>query len=164
MAYTPIHDHIIPQAIADVSTTQKLPLGTRVRAVDPTYGEGEFIYLKGGTNITTGSWVTYNTDDGSTTALAANAIGPVGVAMSALDASTKYGWFQIYGKVAYGLCLTSFADNARVFITASVGYVDDTSVAGDLVNRAKGASASTARNAEFEIEYPFVNNNSNSGA
>ncbi len=34
------------QAIADVSDTQRHPLGQIVRATDPTYGYGEFIYLK----------------------------------------------------------------------------------------------------------------------
>ena len=32
----------------DTGTTKpRVPLGTIVRGVDPTYGEGEFIYLKG---------------------------------------------------------------------------------------------------------------------
>ena len=35
------------QPIANTSTTQRHALGTIVRAEDPTFGEGEFIYLKG---------------------------------------------------------------------------------------------------------------------
>lgn len=159
-------DLVVPQAITDVSTTQKLPLGTRVKAKDvatTAQGECEFVYMKGATNISAGSWATLLYDDGSTAALTADAIGPCGIAMAALDASTKFGWFGIYGKFV-GNCLTSFADDGLVFITASVGFVDDTSVAGDLVNLARGASTSTARSADFEIEYPYTNNNSNSGA
>jgi hypothetical protein len=155
MAYTFTGQALGMQPIATVSTTQNHPLGTRARAVDADYGEGEFVYMKGGTNITTGSWATLKYDDGSTTALAADARGPVGIAMSALDASTDFGWFQIYGK-ANGSCLTSFADDGRVFCTASVGYVDDTSVTGDLVNGAMGASTSTARNADFELNFPWT--------
>lgn len=160
MAYIPTTGRVIAQAIADVSTTQKLPLGTKVCAVDPDYGEAEFIYCKGGTNVAAGSWVLINSDTYEITALAANDVGNVGIAMSALDATTKFGWVCVYGKVN-ALCLTSFADNGLVFITASVGYVDDTSVAGDGVNGAKGASTSTARAADFELSYPYVDNNTN---
>lgn len=161
------NDFICPQAIDEVSTTQRLALGARVRArdVDTTtaLGEAEFVYVKGCTNGAAGAWVTYQQDDWTTTALAANAIGPVGIMMSALDASTDYGFLMIYGKYSAAKCLTAFADNGRVFATASAGYVDDASVAGDRVNGAKGASTSTARSADFEIYYPFVNDATSAG-
>ena len=147
------------QQIADTSTTQKHPLGTIVRAKDPTYGEGEFIYLKGVASTAVGSWVTYNLDDGTTALLAAGGIGPVAISMSANIVATTYGWYQISGK-AVGACLTLFADNGAVFITATGGSVDDTSVAGDLVNLAKGASLTVVDSgvADFEISRPFVDN------
>lgn len=139
-------------------TSARIAVGTVVRAVDPTYGSGEFIYLKGVASCALYDWVTYNMDDGSTTRLAADAIGPVGVAMATLTAS-YYGWFQISGK-ALANCLTLFADNAAVFCTGTAGKVDDTSVAGDLVENAKGASAKAVGTAyaEFEIARPWVNN------
>ncbi len=149
------------QPIADTSTTQRHPLGTIVVADDPTNGAGEFIYLAGAASTTAGDWVTYNMDDGSTTKLAANAIGPVGVAMSA-NVASQYGWYQISGKVSSAHCLTSFADNGLVFATACAGYIDDASVAGDMMNLAKGASTSTARAADFEISRPFVDDRSSS--
>ena len=127
------------QPIAETSTVQRHPLGTIVTAADPTYGAGEFIYLKGLASTAIGSWVTYNADDGSTTLLAANAIGPVGVAMSA-NVASQYGWYQIGGK-AIGLCLAGFVDNANVYATATAGSVDDAVVAGDRVKNAVGASA-----------------------
>lgn len=145
------------QAIASNSTTQQHPLGSIVVADDPTYGSGEFIYLKGVASTAVGSWVTFNRDDGSTALLAANAIGPVAVAMSACVAN-EYGWYQISGK-AVGLCLTGFADNANVYATATAGSVDDAVVAGDRVKSAKGASAigtPAAGQAEFEIDRPFM--------
>lgn len=150
------------QPIADTSTVQNHPVGTIVDADDPTYGAGEFIYLKGATSTIVGDWVTYNADDGTTARLVANAVGPVGISMSANAASTSYGWYQIGGK-AIGGCLTAFADNGFVFITASPGRVDDASVAGDLVNLAKGASTTVADSnlAEFEISRPFVDDHSN---
>jgi hypothetical protein len=104
-----------------------------------------------------GSWVTFNLDDGTTALLAANAIGPVAIAMSA-NVASQYGWYQIYGK-AVGKALTGFVDNANAYATATAGSVDDAVVAGDLVKNAKGASAVDTPSsglAEFEIQYPFM--------
>ncbi len=131
--------------------------GDIVRATDPTYGSGEFIYLKGAANTVVGSWVTYNSDDNTTTLLAANAIGPVAVAMSA-NVANQSGWYQIQGK-AIGLALTGFLDDANVYATATAGSVDDAVVAGDRVKNAKGASAvgtPSAGLAEFEIARPWM--------
>lgn len=143
-------------AMDAVSTTARLPLGTILRAQHPTFGEGEFIYLRGVASTAVGSWVTYNADDGSTALLAANAIGPVAIAMAATVAGT-FGWYQISGK-AFGLCLASFADNANVYATATAGSVDDAIVAGDRVKLAKGASArdTLTGGAEFEIHRAFM--------
>lgn len=153
-----ITDQVIgSQAIASTSTTQQHPLGTIVRAVDPTYGEGEFIYLAGVANTAVGSWVTYAMDGGTTALLAANAIGPVAVAMAA-NVASQYGWYQIEGK-AVGAVLTGFADNGIPYATATAGSVDDAVVAGDRVKLARGASAigtPSAGLAEFEIHRPFM--------
>lgn len=157
MAFT-IRDAIVGvQQIDDTSTTKQHPLGTRVKAVDPTYGDGEFVYLNGVASTVIGSWVTYNLDDGTTNLLAANAIGPVAVAMSA-NVANQYGWYQVYGK-AVGKALASYADNGLVYATATAGSIDDAVVAGDRVKLAKGASAVDTPStgfAEFEIEYPFM--------
>jgi hypothetical protein len=157
MAFRIIDQVLGSQPIATNSTTQNHPLGTIVRAVDPTYGGGEFIYLKGLNSTAIGEWVTYNTDDFSTTLLAANAIGPVAVAMSAC-VTGEYGWYQINGK-AVGLAASGYADNGLVYATATAGTVDDTVVAGDRVKNAKGASAVDTPStgyAEFEIARPFM--------
>ena len=157
MAYTPAENTLLGQAIADNSTTQKAALGTIMRCKDSTYGVGEFIYLQGVASTAVGEWVTYNADDWSTTLLAANAIGPVAIAMSACVAS-EYGWYQISGK-AVGLVATGFADNANCYATATAGTVDDAVVAGDLVKNAKGASAigtPAAGQAEIEMSRPFM--------
>lgn len=157
MAYRIIESRVVPQAIAENSTTAQNPLGTRVRAVDPTYGEGEFIYLRNTGSTGIGTWCTYNADDFSHTTLAANAIGPVAVSMVA-SGNNQYTWWQISGK-AVGLALALFADNADVYATGTAGSVDDAVVAGDRVKNAKGASAvgtPSAGLAEFEIHYPFM--------
>jgi hypothetical protein len=143
--------------IAQKDTTAKVSLGTIVTAEDPTYGTGEFIYLKGVASCVLGSWVTYKTEDGTTALLAANAIGPVAVAMAATTAS-YYGWFQIEG-LAVGKCLTQMASNTRVWITGTAGSVDDASVAGDGVNLAKSAALTVVGSlvTTFEIHRPWVN-------
>ena len=145
------------QGIADTSTTQKHPLGTLVKAYDPSYGEGEFIYLSGVASTVLGSWVTVHEDDFSTTLLAANDIGRTATSMS-INVASQYGWYQISGK-AVGLALAGYADNALVYATATAGSIDDAVVAGDRVKQAIGASAVDTPStglAEFEIDRPFM--------
>lgn len=145
------------KAVALNSSTQDHPLGTIVQGYDPDYGAGEFIYLKGVASTAVGSWVTYNADDFSTALLAANAIGPVAVAMSACVAN-EFGWYQISGK-AIGKALANYADNGLVYATATAGSVDDAVVAGDRVKGALGASAvgtPSSGLAEFEIHRPWM--------
>jgi len=157
MAYVITENRLGQSIIGTVDTAAAVPVGTIVTATDPTYGSGEFIYLQGVASTAEGSWVTYNLDDGSTALLAANAIGPVAVAMGATVAST-WGWYQISGK-AVGKALASFADNANVYATATAGSIDDAVVAGDRVKLAKGASAVDTPStglAEFEISRPFM--------
>lgn len=155
MSYHTIEGRVIPQAINATSTTQKLELGTEVQAFSPTYGIGTFIYLKGLNATAVGSWVTYNADDWTTTLAVANGVGPLGIAMSA-NLTGSFGWYQIAGK-ALGLALASFADNGDAYLTATAGSVDDADVAGDYVNRAKGASTIVGAGlAEFEIARPSV--------
>ena len=162
VSYIPTPPIVGLQPISSVSTVQNHPIGMIVQAFDngtAAYGQGEFIYLKGLTATAQGTWVTYNLDDGTTALLAANAIGPVAVAMAACDAATKYGWYQIQGKTV-GACLASYADNGLVYSTSTGGSVDDAVVTGDLVANAKGASAidtPATGFAEFEIARPFVN-------
>jgi len=158
MAFTSIEPYVVEQAITEISTTKQHDLGTIIRAVDSSYGVGEFIYLLGVASTAADDWVTYNADDFGTTRLVADAIGPVAIAMGA-NVASSYGWYQISGKTN-ATCLTAMADNGRVFCTATAGAVDDASVTGDLVNNAKGASLSTATNADFEISRPWVDNNS----
>jgi hypothetical protein len=137
----------------EVHTTQLYRLGTRVR----DRAGNEFIYLKGVASTVQGSWVTF--DEAHVTTLAvANAQGRVAVAQAAVDSTSEYGWFQIYGKAA-GKALTGFADNGKVYLTATAGSVDDADVAGDVVIGAIGRSAldtPTTGQAYFELNYPMV--------
>ena len=145
--------------IASVDTTQRHPLGSRVRAADPTYGEGEFVYMKGVSSTVVGSAATLNFDDGTTTLTVADAVGPIGFAMAIIDAATKFGWYQIYGKA---IAKTgTVADNGDVYLTSTPGSLDDAVVDGDMVHLAKFASANGTPStglAEIEIAYPYSDN------
>lgn len=157
MAWTIAENSLIGQGLEETSTTAKAEIGLIVKGKDPTYGVGEFVYLEGVASTEAGSWVVYKMDDGSTALLAANAFGPVAIAMSA-NVANQYGWYQISGK-AVGKALTGYADNGLVYATATAGSIDDAVVAGDRVKLAEGASAvgtpSTGL-AEFEIHRPFM--------
>jgi len=148
MAYTISTPLIGAQPIAVTDTTQNHAVGTIVRAVDPTYGEGEFIYLKGVASTAVGSIVTYNTSSG-TTALApvgTNKPQPVAVAMSA-NVASQYGWYQISGIAVVAKSATvSLAANVAIGVK-TIGLVASTGsgkeVQGALV--AAVASAATGR-------------------
>lgn len=129
------------QQIADTSTTQKHPLGTIVRAKDPTYGEGEFIYLLGVGSTTVGAFVTYNVATGHQTALATSAVGvpnPMAVAMSA-NVASAYGWYQISG-----LAIGSTAGAASFAATAPFAVASGEMIAAATTNRLAGAVVAVA--------------------
>lgn len=149
------HWETIRQPIAATDTVQNHQLGKRVDAFYSTQFWGQFIYMLGVASTAVGDFCTLNYDDFTTTRLVANAIGPVGIAMSA-NVASQYGWYQIYGK-ASGKALTAFADNGRCYATATAGSIDDTVVDGDLVHNCLGASAVNESTllADFEIHYPY---------
>jgi hypothetical protein len=160
MAYSIVRGPVGAQPIATTSTVKNHPLGTIVQAKDPTYGQAEFIYLAGVTSTVAGSWVTYDID-GATALLAASAVGPVAIAMSA-NVGSSYGWYMIHGKHSAALCWASLslASNAILYATASAGTVDDAVVSGDKVRRAKvdEAKATAVATVAVEIYRPDVNN------
>lgn len=125
------------QAIATKDTTQRHPLGTVVRASDPTYGAGEFIYLKGVASTAVGSWVGYSPALGTSVLAVANGTYPLAVSMTTNTTTTSYAWYQISG-TARALGLTSITTTTGfLFLTATAGSVDDASVIGDAVFNAR---------------------------
>lgn len=124
------------QPLTEISATAQHPLGTIIRARDPTYGEGEFIYLKGIGSTVAGSIVHYN--DSFTTALTTTALDEprsLAVAVGA-NVANKYGWYQISGLAyvykATALCLLK---GARMGATAGAAVVAATGniIAGAIV-------------------------------
>lgn len=128
------------------------PVGTVAYDADGN----RYKYLKGVASTVAGSWVTYD-EAGATILAVANAQGGVGIAQAAIVAN-KYGWYGIEGSFS-GLCLASFADNGKVYLTSTDGSVDDADVAGDVVIGAIGRSArdTTTGMSTFQlIGTPFV--------
>lgn len=137
----------------DVDSSARNVVGTR--SFDDV--GNEYIYLKGVASTVAGSWVSFD-ELFLTTLLVANALGRVAIAQAAIVANS-WGWYAIYG-AHNGLCLASYADNAKVWATSTAGSVDDSDVAVDLVDGAIGRSArnTTTGMALFELNYPICLN------
>jgi hypothetical protein len=125
-------------------------LGGIVRAFDPTYGEGEFILLKGVASTTVGSLVTYDGTTYATTlcATTANQARPVAISMAANTAATTFSWYQISGTaVAAKSTSSNFAPTVALGVK-STGKVGATGsgkeiLAARTANTATVASATT---------------------
>jgi len=136
------------QAIADASDTKRHAYGTLVSAVDPTYGQGEFIYLKGVSSNFAGALVTYVANTGvtalSTTSGIATGGAPLAVSMSAATGS-QYGWFQVSGDAVLYKTAVKFdpASGNRVYLSATAGRIMQTSVAGRQIIGARFAATAT---------------------
>ncbi len=130
--YQPTDRAGLNQAIGTVSTVKLHPLGDRVfaRDVSGTRGEAEFIYLKGVAGVAAGQ-VVLVTDDFACTLIAARDIGAVAIATAAVDAATKFGWFQIKGQ-AMAICAAAVAANKPMYIAAG-NVIDDAAVPGDAI-------------------------------
>ena len=112
--------------------------GQIVEGYSATHGWGRFIYLKGVANNEEGFWVTYD-EAQVTTALAANAKGPVAVSLTANTTTTSYSWYQIHGKAAAKT--TATADNATIGYDSAAGQAGDARAAGDQIYGAIARSA-----------------------
>jgi hypothetical protein len=134
-------------AIAETSTTKgDLSLGTIVRAVDPVYGEGEFIYLLGVANTVVGSVVKYNATtyltELITVANGKNRGVPVAVAMSA-NVALSYGWYQIGGNAVIKKTGVAVLPQVPIFISATTGRVKVLASAGQQILGAQTANLTT---------------------
>lgn len=140
--------------LTDVHTTQSNPLLAECK---DELG-GEYVYLKGVSSLVAGDAVTYD-ELGVTTLLAANAIGPVAIAMATVDANTKFGWFCVkspYGGVSANLVANS-ADNVGLGRETTNGKLGDGRAAGDMIANAVARGATTgAAAALIQINRPYV--------
>lgn len=144
MAYTPVENTLGIQPIALNSTTQNHPLGTIVRAYDPTFGQGEFIYLLGVASTVVGLMMTYNATTYQTTIRPTTAgnTGPIAIAMSA-NVASQFGWYQITGLAVVKKTAVQVAPQLAVYQSGTAGRVSVTSTAGEQILGARGANLTT---------------------
>lgn len=153
MAYTPTTPVLGLQAIATTDTTQNHPLGTIITATDPTYGTGEFIYLKGVASTVVGSLVSYDQVNGTTTlspASTANNAFPVAVAMSA-NVASQYGWYQIAGAAIIKKTAVKVNPGVKLYLSSTAGRVSSTSSSGRTVLGCVSINAATVASATSTI-------------
>lgn len=119
--------------------TPPLHLGKIVRAIDPTYGQGEFILLAGVASTAVGSLVVYDGTTYTTTLVpvTANQARPVAVSMAANTSASTFSWYQIEG--------TAVVVKAPVIVAAKVAV--GIGSAGKVGNTGSGKEILGARSA-----------------
>ena len=159
MTYISVEAALGLQPIADTEAVQKHPLGTTIRAVDETYGEGEFVYLKGVASTVVGSVVIFDQKLATTTLSVAGSRGPAAVAMSA-NVANQFGWYQVSGSAV--VKAATVANNASPYVTATAGTIDDAVVSGDKIDGARFKTADGTPSAGFavlQLARPSLNGN-----
>lgn len=153
MAYTPSTPEAGIQPIAVSSTTQNHPLGFEVKAYDPTFGSGSFIYLAGVSSTVVGSVVTYNQLTGATTLVpsTSNLNKPLAVAMSANNASTSWGWYQTEGAAVIKKTAVKVSPGVVLYISGTAGRLMSTVATSKLVLNCISVNAATVASATSTI-------------
>ena len=172
MAYTIIEPGIFPVAIANTdagftppSSTTAIPtppayLGQIVKATDPTFGMGEFIFLRGVASTVVGSCVIWDGTTYQTTLVPVTSNLGRGVAFAmAATTAALWGWYQIAG-TAVALKSTSNKFSALVALgIISTGKVGSVSSGKQILN-ARTANAATVASAtttvNVQIDRPFA--------
>lgn len=121
-------DQVVPQAIEDTSTEQKLPLGTIVRGVDTSTDlEADYIYAVGVASTAANSAVFVDAV-AFTTALATGAGGGIGAVAMSANVASQYGWYKItsplsglYALTAATLTITSALSGKNIVINKADG-------------------------------------------
>lgn len=146
MTFVPAENTLGIPAIGSSSSTPLVAPGTIIRAYDPVYGQGEFIYLLGVASTVRGSVVTWGGNSSGTptfqTALAAvtaNQGQPLAVAMGA-NLGGNWGWYQISGQAVVATNGTLAAGPGKVYLAGS-GQVTSSAAAGTEVLNAINVTA-----------------------
>ena len=146
------HKQIFHSDTSIVDTSQISALGSR--GVDAN--GNEYIYLQGVGSTVAGDWVVFD-ENYATTRLVAGEVGAIAIAMAAINATTSYGWYQIFGVNTIARTDTIAADSA-LYIDGTTGRVDDLGVAGDLILGAYSMTADSSNVATVFLIYPHVSN------
>ena len=124
-------------------------LGQVIKAYDPNFGTGEFIYLLGLLATVAGDLVIYDEGAASATTRAiTTSRGPCAIAM-ADNVAGQYGWYQVSGAGLVNSAANAVAANAPIYATATPGAVDDAVVAAAKVDGMVSKAANGATLATF---------------
>lgn len=126
-------------------TVQRHPLGTKIDAVDPYWGQGAFLYVKSTDAILKGSVVMWD-ESANAVLLPTTALQgfPWGVAMAPM-ASGTFGWIQLAGRAVYKTNATVAAD--AIVAIAAAGILGATATGKQLIgvrNRVSATGTKTA--------------------
>ena len=142
---------VLPPVATSSGSTTTIPTspnvpGMIVKAVDPTYGVGEFILLKGVASTIVGSLVRYNTVNYETTLVVNTAVQamPVAVAMAANTATTSWAWYQISGTAVLAKTTVIILPNVAVYLSTTAGKVRAIASAGLQVVACRSQLVTTA--------------------
>lgn len=156
----------INSTLAGVGGTPAVPsgiqplnfIGKRVRAWDPTYGEGEFIYLTGLASTAAGDVVIYDEKANTTVRGVAGSRGPAAVAMAA-NVAGQTGWYQIAGAAVVNTAANTVAAGNPMYWTAAAGALDDAVVSGDKIDGMVSKAANSGGFTLVEMERSSANGN-----
>lgn len=150
MAWIPVDTRLGVQPIANTATTAQHAIGTIIRAQDPTFGFGEFIYLQGSAGVVAGLVCFYTDNAAANSVKLTSTSGVVDggsdlcVAMAATTA-LLFGWFQITGNATVLKTNTKIdpASTFKVYLSATAGRVMPTSVSGRQIIGARFPATTT---------------------
>ena len=152
---------ITPALAVSASSTPAVTPGKIVRMKDPTYGEGEFIYLTCLSGQTLGQLVTFTVQSAvgtpSHTAVALttstkNQARPVAVAMAAnATGAANFGWFAIGGSVLIKKTALKVSPGAKVFLGTTSGRIGAASGSGKQVLNAITTNTATVASATSTV-------------
>jgi hypothetical protein len=109
----PFNDWFIPDSV------QRMPLGTKITAVDPVWGLAEFVYFQANEAIAKGSAIVFDELGRGTNLPSVVTQGfPWAVSISPGILLGQYGWGQVTGRAVYRMNATVAADGV-VAIAAS---------------------------------------------
>lgn len=140
-------------ASVGLANSTGVPVGTIVRAEDPTYGAGEFVYLPGVASNTVGSLCYWNQSANTVTLspTTGNSNRPLAVSMAANTSTTALSWYQIFGAATIKKTAVKINPDVAVYLSATAGRVKAVASAGLQVVNARSINAATVASATSTV-------------
>ncbi|GAC1413774.1 MAG: hypothetical protein NVSMB66_6260 [Candidatus Doudnabacteria bacterium] len=134
-------------------TTAVVPVGTRMR---DDQNNNEYIYCTGVAGLVANDFVQISSAYAVTRSAAA-AKGLCGVAQAAFNASTKFGWVQVYGTATVNIGANT-TSQLPLYLHATTGTVSTTVAANDIVVGSLCTQTSAGSTATCQLSYPVCTN------